>query len=393
MSNLEIVKLNNDSQDDIIDAGDGTELESTDSTESLMDKPFDPTLIKVETKIQSLDSLIKRIDRGSIQMNTESYFQRRDDLWDRTKQSRLIESILIRFPLPAFFFDASDDNKWLVVDGLQRLSSIRNFAVLKSLSLYKMEFLTRLNGSKWDELTIDLQRSIEETQVVIHKIMPGTPTDVKFNIFKRINTGGLILESQEIRHALFQGRPATFVLELAQTNEFKTATGNSISSIRMLDREFTTRFLSFYLLGVEKYGIKKYGKDIDTFMSKAMAEINSKSEIELDSIKKAFQSAMKLANSIFQDEAFRKITEGYKRKPPINKALFDSISTQFALLDTISSDILLKNSEKFKKKLKQELSFNEEFFRSVSSGTGDKKKVNFRHNFIKKLIIETISNK
>ena len=89
--------------EDPIDAGDGTEKEVEDNSLVLMEKPFDPTLIKVETRMQSLDSLIKRIDRGSIQMNTESYFQRQDDLWDKTKQSRLIESILIRFPLPAFF--------------------------------------------------------------------------------------------------------------------------------------------------------------------------------------------------------------------------------------------------------------------------------------------------
>ena len=88
----------------IMDAGDGTEKEQADDQVVLMEKPFDPTLIKIETKTPSLDTLIKRIDRSSIQMNTETYFQRKDDLWDKTKQSRLIESILIRFPLPAFFF-------------------------------------------------------------------------------------------------------------------------------------------------------------------------------------------------------------------------------------------------------------------------------------------------
>ncbi|MDP3441669.1 MAG: DUF262 domain-containing protein, partial [Ignavibacteria bacterium] len=245
---------------------------------AIMEKPIDPTLIKIETKTPSLDTLIKRIKGKSVQLNTESYFQRKDDLWDKTKQSRLIESILIRFPLPAFFFDATDDNNWLVVDGLQRLSSIRNFAVDKSQPLTNMEFLTHLNGKYWDELPENLQRLIEEAQVVIYKIMPGTPTDVKFNIFKRINTGGLVLEPQEIRHALFQGKPAVFIYELAKMDEFLKATENKIATHRMLDRDFANRFLGFYLLGVENYGTKDYGLDLDSFMSKAMAEMYSKTE-------------------------------------------------------------------------------------------------------------------
>jgi hypothetical protein len=376
----------------IIDAGDGTEKEQMDDQVLLMEKPFDSSLIKIETKTPSLDTLIKRIERKSIQMNTESYFQRKDDLWDKTKQSRLIESILIRFPLPAFFFDASNDNNWLVVDGLQRLSSIRNFVVDKSLALTNLEFLTHLNGMYWDGLSEDLQRVIEEAQVVIYKIMPGTPTDVKFNIFKRINTGGLILEPQEIRHALFQGRPATFIYELSNLKEFKEATGYKIKANRMLDRDFVNRFLGFYMLGVENYGSKEFGYDLDSFMSKAMAEIYSKSEDELESITNAFKASMQLAKIIFCEEAFRKMRIGNSRIPPINKALFDAISTQLALLSVDEAIRLKENKAVFKIKVKEELTNNEIFFSAVTNGTGDKIKVVIRHNKIKELINQVISH-
>lgn len=377
---------------DIIEAGDGTEKEQVDDQVLLMEKPFDPTLIKIETKTPSLDTLIKRIERKSIQMNTETYFQRKDDLWDKTKQSRLIESILIRFPLPAFFFDASDDNNWLVVDGLQRLSSIRNFVVDKSQALTNLEFLTHLNGMYWDDLPEDLQRVIEEAQVVIYKIMPGTPTDVKFNIFKRINTGGLILEPQEIRHALFQGRPATFIYELANQKAFKEATGNKIKTDRMLDRDFANRFLGFYLLGIENYGTKEFGYDLDSYMSKAMAEIYSKTEEELASISNAFKASMQLAKTIFGDEAFRKVRASSKIKPPINKALFDALSTQLALLSEDEATRLKENKAAFKTTLKEELTNNEVFFSAVTSGTGDKTKVATRHNKIKELINQVINH-
>ncbi|MCC7515374.1 MAG: DUF262 domain-containing protein [Bacteroidia bacterium] len=363
------------------------EQEEIDTDVLLMEKPFDPTLINIETKTPSLDTLIKRIERQSIQMDTTTYFQRQDDLWDIVKQSRLIESILIRFPLPAFFFDASDDNNWLVVDGLQRLSSIRNFCVTKTLKLTKLEFLTQLNGKTFDGLTGDLQRIIEEAQVVIYKIMPGTPTDVKFNIFKRINTGGLILEPQEIRHALFQGKPAEYIAELGKNKEFLKATQNKIKTHRMLDRDFANRFLCFYLFGYENYT-----PDLDTFMSKAMANINNMSIEDRNKITHDYSEAMKLSYKIFAEEAFRKIYNNYKRLPPINKALFDAIATQFALLTDTQREQLKSKAKEFKKGLYNLLKDDEKFFIAVTSSTGDRNRVYYRHSELKKLIFQTIEN-
>jgi Protein of unknown function DUF262 len=364
---------------------DGTEVEQNDESLKLMDKPFDPTKINIETKTPSLDTLIKRIERKSIQMDTTTYFQRQDDLWDTVKQSRLIESILIRFPLPAFFFDASDDNNWLVVDGLQRLSSIRNFCVetdpKKRLKLTNLEFLSHLNGCTWDKLSGDLQRVIEEAQVVIYKIMPGTPTDVKFNIFKRINTGGLILEPQEIRHALFQGKPAVFIAEMGKNAAFVKATNGRIKTHRMLDRDFANRFLGFYLIGY-----KNYTPDLDTYMSKAMASIYDKTEVELNKIKEDFTEAMKLSHAIFGEEAFRKVFKDSKRLPPINKALFDAIAVQFGLLSNEDRATLKDNKAAFKKGLKDLLNSDEYFFTSVTSSTGDKNRVIHRHSMLEQLI-------
>jgi len=369
-------------QESLIDV----EIEQIDTVVGLMEKPFDPTKINIETKTPSLDTLIRRIKNKTIQLNTESYFQRKDDLWDIVKQSRLIESILIQFPLPAFFFDATDDENWLVVDGLQRLSSIRNFCVEKRLKLMNLEFLTHFNGYVWDDLPGNLQTRIEESQVVIYKIMPGTPTDVKFNIFKRINTGGLTLEPQEIRHALFQGKPANFIADLAKTSEFLQATRNKIQTHRMLDRDFANRFLCFYLLGYENYQ-----SDLDTYMSKAMASIDNKPDEEIQKIANDFKAAMKLSWKIFGDEAFRKVYREYDRLPPINKALFDAIATQFALLSNDERQRLEREGILFKDLLKNKLNEDSSFFISITSSTGDKNRIVKRHELIKELIQQTLS--
>jgi Protein of unknown function DUF262 len=377
----ELEDINQDDREEMIEQ----EVENQGGQPLLMQKPFDPTLINIDTKTPSLDTLIKRIKHNEIILDTETYFQRAANLWKAKEQSRLIESILIRFPLPAFYFDGSDKDKWLVVDGLQRLSSIRNFVVDKTLRLIDLEFLTQLNGKSYDDLDRDLQRIIEETTVVLYIINPGTPVDVKFNIFKRINTGGLILEPQEIRHALFQGAPAKFIAELAACSEFGEATTWSLlRNKRMLDRDFANRFLCFYLLGYEKYE-----PDLDTFMSKAMAAINNLSEEQKEQIKKNFIASMNLNKAVFDRNAFRKLDATGKRKP-INKAVFDVFSVHFALLTDAQREIIKQSSEAVKEGFSNLLWKDEAFFWAVSSATGDKNRVNYRHRMIKNLVHDII---
>ena len=221
--------------------------------------PFDPGLIDIDTKQPTISNIIDQIKNNEIDLSPA--FQRASNLWDQGKQSRLIESILLRIPLPAFYFDVEIEkdsagipvNIWHVIDGLQRLSSISNFILpdlqgMIPLKLSGLEFLSHLNGKMFSELPGPYQRLILQTQLIVYLIKPGTPENVKFNIFKRVNTGGIPLTQQEIRHALNQGIPAEFLKELASSNHFVTATRGKIDSSRMLDREYVNRFLAFYLL-------------------------------------------------------------------------------------------------------------------------------------------------
>jgi hypothetical protein len=155
----------------------------------------------------------------------------------------------------------------------------------------------------------------------------------------------------------------------------------------MLDRDFANRFLCFYLLGYQNYQ-----PDLDTFMSRAMAIINEKTDDEINNIKSDFSKSMELSHLIFGREAFRKVYYNYDRLPPINKALFDALATQLALVTDEQREILKSKKSVFKQSVYEKLNSDPYFFTSVTSSTGDKNRIIKRHSIIAELINEVINN-
>lgn len=349
----------------------------------VIEKPFNPKEINIKTKTMSLDNIIKRIREGEIDLAPD--FQRKGNLWTLDKQSRLIESMLIKLPLPAFYFDGTEDDKWLVVDGLQRLSAIKNYVVDENFALQGLEFLEPIQGKRFSDLPRNYKRMIEETEIVAYIINPGTPADVKFNIFKRINTGGLVLEPQEIRHALNQGVPAKYVAKLASLTSFKEATQYAIATERMLDREFVTRFLAFYLKGPDGYR-----PDLDTFMTNAMGQLKDLNADKLSEIEENFDASMKLAKKIFGRWAFRKVFSTEERRKPINKALFEVWSVALAKLDRQEKILAEHNKGRIFRAFVRLMNEDDNFVASISSATGDRGRVNYRYNRIEELLSDNL---
>ena len=299
--------------------------------------PFDPSKIDIKMDKLSIDSLIKRIVNNEIEFDSE--FQRKAGLWKNTQKSQLIESILLKIPLPAFYFDASDDDRWLIIDGLQRVTAIKEYVVEKTFKLEGMEFLS-LNGLTFDQLPRSLQRRIEETNINAYLVNPATPANVKFNIFKRINTGGLTLEPQEIRNALFQGKATQFLKELACLPIFSQATGDSIKGDRMMDREFCLRFVAFVCRPLEDYsGI------VDDFLNNTMIYLNKTTDQERNKIKEEFILTLNRCYKILGKYAFRKMALDGRRRP-VNKALFEGWSNVISKLDEKQSNSLIQNKAK-----------------------------------------------
>lgn len=367
----------------VIDDGTGVELEDIVGDERITD-PFNPALIRVDTRPLTINLLLTRIENNELDLQPS--FQRKGGIWTEGAQSRLIESLLIRIPLPAFYFDAMDDDKWLVVDGLQRLTSLKRFVIDSALRLQELEFLTTLKGMTFAELPRSYQRRIMETQVTVYLIERGTPSEVKFNIFKRINTGGLPLSAQEIRHALNQGKATEMLARLARSQQFKRAINDGIRDDRMADRECVLRFFAFTLTPYANYKAKEF----DSFLNDCMADMNNMSDQELHELEYQFLRAMVAACNIFGADAFRKRYRIGAARFPINKALFESWSVNLSRLSDEQLQ-LLKGRKNMLVERFVNLMNDQEFDRAISQGTGDIKKVNIRFSKIEQIIREVLS--
>ncbi|MFV8332084.1 DUF262 domain-containing protein [Flavobacterium sp. GSP14] len=367
ISHLEITKVKNINNNEIkyyfylfSDYVDDILEEEETIVDDLEFEPFNPELISIDTKKITMDTLLRRLKQGTINLNPD--FQR-NYVWTMDKKCQLIESLMLKIPLPMFYVSADEKGNYTVVDGLQRLSTIRDYIIDKKFKLQKLEFWGDLfNNFTFEELPTYIENRVLETEFSFTVINPGTPEIVKRNIFKRVNRGGAPLTDQEIRNALYSGPSTELLKELAAMDEFSKVTNSSIKANRMLDREFILRLLSFMLRDYASY--PKNG-NMDGFLSdtlkiiNSMPEINSKEvlkiseniisevkENKIESIKNKFALGMKRSSNIFGEHAFRKSYSG-KRKTPINKTLFEVWGVLLSEISEVKFENLKSNKRDF----------------------------------------------
>ncbi|MEA5564142.1 DUF262 domain-containing protein [Anabaena sp. UHCC 0399] len=347
---------------------------------------YDPEKINIVTREPTIEQLLRRIDESALDLAPD--FQRQANIWTLEAKSKLIESILIRIPLPAFYIDATNEDEWVVVDGLQRLSALKQFVIDKSdkrLKLVGLEYLKELKDKTYDELERRYQRRILETQVTVYLIEKGTPLEVKYNIFKRINTGGVPLSNQELRHALNPGQAIKLVAKLSSFSEFKRVVDLSESKRkRMDDREFVLGFLAFYLISYKEY----QDETRESFFSKALSRINHLTNEEIVRIEKDFKKAMVAAFEIFNNNSFRKISHKNKRKFPLNKSLFEVWSVNLSILSIEDIEILKYKRQELMNTFVNYVDNDAEFLSSISQV---KNKIEHRFETVEKIIKKVLS--
>ena len=352
-----------------------------------INNPFSTKDIKITPITMALPSLINKLKYDEIDLNPD--FQRHGDLWSPTNKSRLIESILLKLPLPIFYFDVSNPDKWIVVDGLQRLSTIKKFMVDKKLKLKNLEFLEELDGKSYDDLDRGFYRIFENTQIVTYQIEAQTPKKVRYSIFNRLNTGGMPLNAQEIRQALNQqAKGVRFLIECAESDVFRNIV--SVPAKRMLDRELVLRFMSFKLSpnATNEFPFNNMGE----FLDEAMEKLDNITDDEkLKELKNNLFETLEFSEKILGEKhRFSRSIGKTEKTNTLNRSLFDVLTVCLSEINDKEKFILKKDifKNKLSKLLQEESS---DCPRAITEGTSGKGAIEKRFEIMKELVEEVIN--
>lgn len=371
--------------------------------------PYDPEKIKIRKDTFSVHQLFGMIEENEVDLNPD--FQR-NIIWDNTRKSRLIESILLGIPLPVFYFaenrrDKKGDNTFNVVDGLQRLSTIRQFMNnefrLKNLEYLKDECENKYykideNKNIVDDMFLERRfaRRMEQAQLSVNIIEATSPAKVKYDIFRRINEGGRPLNKQEIRNCIATTNTRTYLKEMAQSLAFREATGGSINGSRMDDQELVLRFTAFNLsqtnntfpIGDQKRPLI-YTGDMNSFLDDTLEVLNTFGLNDFSDLRKYFQRSMQNAYYLFGKYCFRKCLPEHLKpnatRQLINKSLFTTWSIELANYnpEQIHKEV---PAGSFASVLAQELDKRKEYYEVVTIRTTDRKSLDLAFDKTQQLL-------
>jgi hypothetical protein len=355
-----------------------------DEGEPRVHEPWDPALIRVDPKQYSLRQIGELVDGGELDLDPELPRRR---VWDVRQKSRLVESVLLRIPLPSFYFSADEEGRMQVVDGVQRLSAIHDFLAGR----FALEGLDYLGAELGGKTFADIKqtawgRRFLGTQISANVVDPQTPAKLKLDVFERINTVGEPLGLQEIRHCMSGRTSRELLAALASSEPFLRATGSSLKDHRrMADREAVLRFCAFRMLErIEDYA--KYDS-MAVFLTEATDRIDRVlTDDDRSKLAGDLSRAMDNAARLFGEHAFRKWPAGEDdRRNPINKPLLEAWAV---VLASYGWEVLEPHRAKIVDAARRAMAEDRDFIEAISVATGDPARVEARFERVK-VIVET----
>jgi hypothetical protein len=344
------------------------ELEFEEEEQPVEVKPENRRVIS-QPKDYSIFELQRQHERGRLNLQPE--FQR-FYVWDDTKASRLIESVLLDVPIPTIYLVEESDGSYSVIDGQQRLNSFFRF-LRNELRLRGLIVMSELIGKTFKDLPPAFQDKLEKATIHIIVINRESHPDIKFEIFERLNTGAVKLNDQELRNCIYRGEYNKLLEELSEDRDFLFLLGLDRPDKRMRDRELILRFFALY-----KATHLHYKPPMKSFLNKEMENHKDLAIDEKKEMRELFKKAVQLTKTVFGENAFKRFVAGSDRDPngqwerKMNKALFDIVMFGFAKYDKHQ---IVPNSDAIREELIWLMTHDNEFIEAITIGTNDQPRV------------------
>ena len=358
---------------DPTDAHEPEDIEGLGDPDADVEQPVYPLDdIMVRSEKRTVSEVVTRIKRGRYILDPD--FQR-DFVWEKKKQSKLVESCVMRIPLPVFYVAEGEDGRITIVDGLQRLITFSRF-LNDRLALTGLGDLHPLTNKRFSQLPLHLQERVEDTQLTLYILDKNAPQRARLDIFERVN-GGEALSRQQMRNAIYNGPGTRWLSDMSSSPAFSKATGSSLNRKIMRDREAVNRFAGFHVLGWSSYA----NGDMDEFLARAIGRLNSAESDRLVALGRRFTDSMQHNFTLFRFHSFRKSLREAKhgaRRSPVNIALFDVLSWAFARM---SGSAVEEDGDHIAYCIRMLLD-DDSFVHAITYSTNSTKQVHTRFNMV-----------
>ena len=242
----------------------------------------------------------------------------REYLWDDGKASRLVESLLLKIPIPALYFAETEEAKFEIIDGHQRVHSIARY-MGNEFPLSGLPFLKGFNGLRFHQLPQREQRFLNMRTLRAVIIGVESHPSMKFEIFERLNTGAISLNAQELRNSTYRGDLNRALRELARERSFRILIGTKLPRKRMVDEELVLRFLAL------SEGLESYRPSLKRFLNGFMERHRPDGPAYIEWAMQEFRLTAERAVSLFGSSAFRIVgQDGVPLERTVNRALYDA---------------------------------------------------------------------
>lgn len=351
-----------------------------------IDVPKEKRFLNTMSYDYSVQYLYDLIKKGKIVL--EVPFQRKQ-IWKTDQASSLLESIIMNVPIPPLYFAEEENGNWLVLDGLQRLSCIKNYYD-NEFALSKLEVLTELNKVKYKDLPPKAKSLLNDGMLRVNVIKKDSHRDIKYDIFMRLNRGAVTLNYQELRNCMYRGNLNDAAKELCEENKvFLDILKQKKPNQRYLDVEFVIRYFAFSdnITRDEngKVCLNGYRGKLVQFLNEYMDIHKDCSLEEKQNYKDRFNATIEKIVIVFgTDKAFRDVSTGNTK---IYKTIADFIMPSF---ERMSKEFIESQKDLIYSRLVNFLKISE-IQESISRRTSDKDVVNLRLNMWFKEFEDAIS--